>query len=52
MIEDNYAEKIRPLEKQLKSKISPKTGKNTIQKDILEESEGNQNKLGTQLFFN
>ncbi|MBY9016850.1 MAG: hypothetical protein KGD68_14265, partial [Candidatus Lokiarchaeota archaeon] len=45
LIEENYAEKIHPLEKQLKSKIAPKAGKNTIQKEILEQSENNQNNI-------
>jgi len=47
LIEDSYAEKMRPLEKQLKSKISPKTGKKIIQKETFEESESNQNNFDT-----
>ncbi|MHA1375627.1 MAG: hypothetical protein ACTSR7_15200, partial [Promethearchaeota archaeon] len=41
LIEDTYAEKIRPLEKQLKR--SPKAGKDTTQKTSIEQSENNQN---------
>ncbi|MHA1192194.1 MAG: hypothetical protein ACTSP9_07830, partial [Promethearchaeota archaeon] len=41
LIEDTYAEKIRPLEKQLKR--SPKAGKDTTQKNSIEQSENNQN---------
>jgi len=38
LIEDSYAEKMRPIEKQLRSNISPKKGKNLIPKETLEES--------------
>jgi len=39
IIDKNYAEKIRPLEKQIKSKITPKSTETEIKKDKIEPSE-------------